>query len=51
MKNFTKAQFKGKGSQENHIPFYIMSGSSVVQLGIEPLGGQEKLFFSLVMIQ
>jgi hypothetical protein len=43
VENFTKAQFKGKGSQESHIPFYIMSGNSAVQLGIEPLGGQEKI--------
>ena len=43
VEGFTKAQFKGKGGQENHIPFYIMSGSSAVQLGIEPLGGQEKI--------
>ena len=41
--NFTKAQFKGKGANENNIPFYIMSGTSAVQLGIEPLGGQEKI--------
>ena len=41
--NFTKAQFKGKGASENNIPFYIMSGGSAVQLGIEPSGGQEKI--------
>ena len=43
--NFTKAQFKGKGANENNIPFYIMSGSSAVQIGNEPSGGQEKIIF------
>ena len=41
--SFVKAQFKGKGSSETNIPFYIMSGTSAVQLGIEPAGGQEKI--------
>ena len=41
--SFAKAQFKGKGASETNIPFYIMSGNSAVQLGIEPSGGQEKI--------
>ena len=41
--SFVKAQFKGKGVNETNIPFYIMSGNSAVQLGIEPAGGQEKI--------
>jgi len=45
VESFTKAQFKGKGSGESNIPFYIMSGNSAVQLGIEPTGAQEKIIF------
>ena len=41
--SFVKAQFKGKGANETTIPFYIMSGTSAVQLGNEPTGDQEKI--------
>ena len=43
VEGFTKAQFKGKAGGESNIPFYIMSGDSAVQLGIEPNGSQEKI--------
>ena len=39
--HFTKAVFKGTGSNSNNIPFYIMSGNSATQIGNHPTAQEE----------
>ena len=44
--HFTKAVFKGTGSNSNNIPFYIMSGNSATQIGNHPTAQEETIIFN-----